>query len=180
MQAGNNDLNFDFATLYGNLYSSDRYISPQFSLYLFWMIFHDARGGMFIFSFFFLSRHLGFFSFVQNLHSPFSIQSFIRNTFIYYNTHFHTLRANQFISAVIPSFSFFFPPPLMTSLNKLGLRGVRSYSGSSEESIQFLKPLTIIVGANGSGSETERGERKREKESLLQYDEAIVKEEVDF
>lgn len=39
----------------------------------------------------------------------------------------------------------------MTSLRKLGLRGVRSYSQQSEESIEFLKPLTIIVGANGAG-----------------------------
>ena len=39
----------------------------------------------------------------------------------------------------------------MTTLRKLGLRGVRSYSQAEEESIEFLKPLTIIVGANGSG-----------------------------
>jgi DNA repair exonuclease SbcCD ATPase subunit len=42
----------------------------------------------------------------------------------------------------------------MTSLKKLGLRGVRSYAQSSEESIEFMKPLTIIVGANGAGKTT--------------------------
>lgn len=39
----------------------------------------------------------------------------------------------------------------MTTLRKLGIRGVRSYSGSEEESIEFLKPITIIVGSNGAG-----------------------------
>jgi len=42
----------------------------------------------------------------------------------------------------------------MTTLRKLGLRGVRSYSPNGEESIAFLTPLTIIVGANGSGKTT--------------------------
>jgi Flp pilus assembly protein TadB len=51
----------------------------------------------------------------------------------------------------------------MTTLRKLGLRGVRSYSQSEEESIEFLKPLTIIVGANGAGRKKRREEKRREE-----------------
>lgn len=39
----------------------------------------------------------------------------------------------------------------MTTIAKLSLQGVRSYSDKQPETIEFFKPLTIIVGANGSG-----------------------------
>lgn len=39
----------------------------------------------------------------------------------------------------------------MTALDKLALQGVRAYNPDHEQIIQFLHPLTIIVGANGSG-----------------------------
>jgi hypothetical protein len=44
----------------------------------------------------------------------------------------------------------------MTTLRKLSIQGIRSYSDQSAEVIEFFKPLTIIVGANGSGK-TVRG-----------------------
>lgn len=39
----------------------------------------------------------------------------------------------------------------MTQVEKLGIRGVRSFSPNSEQRIEFYKPLTLIVGQNGSG-----------------------------
>jgi DNA repair protein RAD50 len=39
----------------------------------------------------------------------------------------------------------------MTSLDKLAIQGVRSYNPDDEQVIQFLHPLTIILGQNGSG-----------------------------
>lgn len=42
----------------------------------------------------------------------------------------------------------------MTTIKKLSIQGVRSYSDREPEVIEFLKPLTIIVGANGSGKTT--------------------------
>ena len=42
----------------------------------------------------------------------------------------------------------------MTSINKLCLQGVRSYSDAEPETIEFFRPLTIIVGSNGSGKTT--------------------------
>lgn len=58
----------------------------------------------------------------------------------------------------------------MTTLKKLGLRGVRSYSQSTEETIEFFKPLTIIVGANGAGphqTREEEGTRMRARRTCL-------------
>lgn len=37
----------------------------------------------------------------------------------------------------------------MTTITKLSLQGIRSYSDREAETIEFFKPLTIIVGANG-------------------------------
>lgn len=62
---------------------------------------------------------------------------------------------------------------VMTSLHKLGLRGVRSYSSQSEESIEFLRPLTIIVGANGAGH-TERETRQRDREGDVRASRVFV------
>jgi DNA repair protein RAD50 len=40
----------------------------------------------------------------------------------------------------------------MASINKLSIRGVRSFSPDDDEQvIEFLFPVTIIVGANGCG-----------------------------
>ncbi len=46
----------------------------------------------------------------------------------------------------------------MSTLNKLLIQGVRSYSPDKEATIVFHKPLTIIYGANGSGK-TVRSQR---------------------
>lgn len=42
----------------------------------------------------------------------------------------------------------------MSSINKLAIRGIRSFSPESEETIEFYSPLTMIVGANGCGKTT--------------------------
>ena len=39
----------------------------------------------------------------------------------------------------------------MSSINKLSIQGIRSFSDSHVETIEFFKPLTLIVGHNGSG-----------------------------
>jgi len=42
----------------------------------------------------------------------------------------------------------------MSSINKLGIRGIRSFSPFDEEKIEFFKPLTLILGQNGAGKTT--------------------------
>lgn len=42
----------------------------------------------------------------------------------------------------------------MSSIYKLSISGIRSFSDESQETIQFGKPLTLIVGTNGSGKTT--------------------------
>ena len=42
----------------------------------------------------------------------------------------------------------------MTSIDKLAIRGVRSFSPVEPQIIEFHKPLTLIVGKNGSGKTT--------------------------
>lgn len=42
----------------------------------------------------------------------------------------------------------------MSSIYKLSICGIRSFSDESQETIQFSKPLTLIVGTNGSGKTT--------------------------
>ena len=42
----------------------------------------------------------------------------------------------------------------MSSIEKLGLSGIRSYNPDHFENIEFFKPLTIIWGHNGSGKTT--------------------------
>jgi hypothetical protein len=39
----------------------------------------------------------------------------------------------------------------MTTLNKLQIRGIRSFSPNRDETIEFYSPLTMIVGKNGCG-----------------------------
>lgn len=39
----------------------------------------------------------------------------------------------------------------MSSLEKLAIRGVRSFDPGDYQVIEFTKPLTVIVGENGSG-----------------------------
>ncbi|KAH9906568.1 putative RAD50 protein [Xylariomycetidae sp. FL2044] len=42
----------------------------------------------------------------------------------------------------------------MSKIDKLSIRGIRSFSAISNENIQFHTPLTLIVGYNGSGKTT--------------------------
>jgi DNA repair protein RAD50 len=39
----------------------------------------------------------------------------------------------------------------MTSVEKLLIQGVRSFSPQVPQTIEFYKPLTLIVGENGAG-----------------------------
>ena len=39
----------------------------------------------------------------------------------------------------------------MASIQKLSIRGIRSFSPNDDETIEFYSPLTMIVGANGCG-----------------------------
>jgi DNA repair protein RAD50 len=39
----------------------------------------------------------------------------------------------------------------MTSIDKLSIQGIRSFSPTQSSTIEFFKPLTIIVGENGAG-----------------------------
>ena len=42
----------------------------------------------------------------------------------------------------------------MSSLNKLAIRGIRSFDDKSIAVIEFFSPVTVIVGHNGSGKTT--------------------------
>ena len=42
----------------------------------------------------------------------------------------------------------------MSSIDKLALRGIRSFSPFDEEKIEFFKPLTLLLGQNGAGKTT--------------------------
>ncbi|KAF0683101.1 Aste57867_24789 [Aphanomyces stellatus] len=42
----------------------------------------------------------------------------------------------------------------MSSIEKLSIRGIRSFSPGRDESIDFNQPLTVILGANGCGKTT--------------------------
>lgn len=42
----------------------------------------------------------------------------------------------------------------MTTIDRLGILGIRSYGTEEETFIKFFKPLTIILGRNGSGKST--------------------------
>lgn len=44
----------------------------------------------------------------------------------------------------------------MTTLNKLGIQGIRSFSSERIEAIEFEKPVTLIVGHNGAGTRARR------------------------
>jgi DNA repair protein RAD50 len=39
----------------------------------------------------------------------------------------------------------------MSSIDKMAIRGIRSFSPFDEEKIEFYKPLTLILGQNGAG-----------------------------
>lgn len=39
----------------------------------------------------------------------------------------------------------------MTTIGKMLIKGVRSFDPENRDVIEFFKPLTLIVGANGSG-----------------------------
>ena len=42
----------------------------------------------------------------------------------------------------------------MTTLTRLGIQGVRSFSSDKMESLEFERPVTLIVGHNGAGKTT--------------------------
>ena len=42
----------------------------------------------------------------------------------------------------------------MTMLEKLSIQGIRSFSPEDKNIIEFQTPLTLIVGANGTGKTT--------------------------
>lgn len=42
----------------------------------------------------------------------------------------------------------------MTTLTRLGVQGIRSFSNEKMESLEFEKPVTLIVGHNGAGKTT--------------------------
>jgi DNA repair protein RAD50 len=42
----------------------------------------------------------------------------------------------------------------MSSIDKIGIRGIRSFSPAREEVVEFYAPLTMVVGANGCGKTT--------------------------
>lgn len=39
----------------------------------------------------------------------------------------------------------------MSKINRLAIRGVRSFDATETHTIEFLTPLTLIVGRNGTG-----------------------------
>ena len=42
----------------------------------------------------------------------------------------------------------------MSSINSLQLCGIRSFSPRMDVTIEFMKPLTLILGQNGAGKTT--------------------------
>lgn len=42
----------------------------------------------------------------------------------------------------------------MTSIERLQIQGIRSYSPFEPQTVEFYKPLTVIVGQNGCGKTT--------------------------
>ena len=42
----------------------------------------------------------------------------------------------------------------MSSIEKLTIRGIRSFNPNEEQKIEFQKPLTLILGPNGAGKTT--------------------------
>ena len=42
----------------------------------------------------------------------------------------------------------------MTTIDKLLIRGIRAFDPDNKSTIEFHKPLTLIVGPNGSGKTT--------------------------
>ena len=58
----------------------------------------------------------------------------------------------------------------MSCAERLRIRGIRSYSAKEDEQIVFAKPLTLIVGANGSGKTVRGGHaRKRVRRGQLPH-----------
>ena len=39
----------------------------------------------------------------------------------------------------------------MSSIERLAIQGIRSYSPDEEQVIKFYKPITLICGPNGTG-----------------------------
>jgi DNA repair protein RAD50 len=42
----------------------------------------------------------------------------------------------------------------MSSIERLAIRGIRSFSPFDEEKIDFFRPLTLMLGQNGAGKTT--------------------------
>ncbi len=45
---------------------------------------------------------------------------------------------------------------IMSHLKKLAVRGIRSFGPDDEETIEFMTPLTLILGQNGCGKTVPR------------------------
>jgi hypothetical protein len=58
--------------------------------------------------------------------------------------------AKQDVSSSLPH-RFEYPLTCRASLNKLAIRGIRSFDDKHVQVIEFYSPLTVIVGHNGSG-----------------------------
>ena len=56
--------------------------------------------------------------------------------------------------SLLPYFFLLFLPLTMTTIKKLKIQGIRSYSPDKPQVIEFFHPLTIIVGSNGCGKTT--------------------------
>lgn len=54
-------------------------------------------------------------------------------------------------AAVLLVFHFILHTCTMASLNKLAIRGIRSFDDKQISVIEFYSPVTVIVGHNGSG-----------------------------
>jgi len=60
----------------------------------------------------------------------------------------------HFFLVLPPAKKQFSLPIFLTMLRQLTISGVRSYSDTNEQTIEFMSPLTIILGSNGSGKTT--------------------------
>lgn len=64
------------------------------------------------------------------------------------------LSVNEYLQFKCLKVKFNFHRKFMSSIDKLALRGIRSFSPFDEEKIEFFKPLTLILGQNGAGKTT--------------------------
>ena len=55
----------------------------------------------------------------------------------------------------------------MSTVEKLLIKGVRSYDAHQHQVIEFLHPMTVIIGANGCGKTVRCKQTERERESCV-------------